>query len=224
MNERKEVPEPQSKPLSRREFLGKTAIAAAAFTIVPRHVLGGPGYFAPSDNLNMAMIGVGGQGTYDMKQFLQTEGVRMISMADPNTEMDYSKTYFGGVAGRKPAQKIVNEHYAEEKKSGQYQGCTAYVDFNEMLAEETDIDAVGICTTDNVHAVATMAAMKLGKHVYTQKPLAHDIYEARMLTEAARKYGVKSQMGNQGHAGEGIRLITEWIADGAIGEVLVFVG
>ena len=219
MNDQKEVPESQGKSLSRREFLGKTAVAAAAFTIVPRHVLGGPGYFAPSETVNMAMIGVGGQGTFDMKQFLQNEGVRMISVADPNTEMDYSKTYFGGVAGRKPAQKIAEEHYAAEKKSGQYKGCTAYVDYDEMLAKETDIDAVGISTTDNVHAVATMAAIKLGKHVYTQKPMAHDIYEVRMLSEAARKYGVKSQMGNQGHAGEGIRLITEWIADGAIGEV-----
>ena len=148
--------------MSRGHFLATTAAAAAAFTIVPRHVLGGPGYFAPSNTLNMAMIGVGGQGTYDMRQFLQIEGVRMISVADPVTEMDYSKTYFGGVAGRRPAQRIVDEHYAKEKKSGQYKGCTAYVDYNEMLAKEKDIDMVGISTTDNVHAVATMAGMKLG--------------------------------------------------------------
>jgi predicted dehydrogenase len=209
----------RSGTLSRRAFIGRSATALAGVSIVPRYVLGGPGYIAPSDMINMAMIGVGGQGTFDMRQFMQIEGIRMVAVADPVAVMDYSQTYFRVPAGRLPAKQIVHEFYADAINAGQFKGCNDYVDYREMLEKETDIDAVGVSTTDSVHAVATMAAMKRGKHVYTQKPMAHDIYEARKLAEAARQYGVKTQMGNQGHAEEGIRLIAEWVADGAIGEV-----
>ncbi|MFQ5638954.1 MAG: Gfo/Idh/MocA family protein [bacterium] len=205
--------------MSRREFLGKTAVAAAALTIVPRHVLGGAGYIAPSNKINLAMIGTGGQGTYDMKQFLQIADVQVVAVCDVFERCDHSKFFFDGWAGRQPAQKRVDEHYAQQTKTNSYKGCAGYVDFRDMLENYQDIDAVAIATTDNIHAVAAMAAINKGKHVYCQKPLTHDIYEARVVTEAARKAGVATQMGNQGHAGEGNRLMVEWIADGAIGDV-----
>ena len=211
--------EHRARPMSRRDFIGKTVAATAAATIVPRHVLGGPGFFAPSDMINMAMIGVGGQGSFDMRMFMRDEGVRIIAVADPVQVMDYSQTYFRVPAGRDPVKQTVHEAYADAIAAGDYTELQTYVDYREMLDRETGIDAVCVSTTDSVHAVASMAAIKLGKHVYTQKPMAHDIYEARKLAEAARQYGVKTQMGNQGHAEEGIRLISEWIADGAIGEV-----
>jgi predicted dehydrogenase len=95
-----------------------------------------------------------------------------------------------------------------------------YRDFRKMLEKQKDdIDAVIVATPDHFHAVAAMAAMRLGKHVYVQKPLTHSVYEARRLTEAAREYKVMTQMGNQGHSGEGCRLVCEWIWDGAIGDV-----
>ena len=94
-----------------------------------------------------------------------------------------------------------------------------YKDFRVMLEKQKDIDAVIVATPDHTHAVIAMAAMQLGKHVYVQKPLTRTVSEARALTEAARKYKVVTQMGNQGHSGEGVRLIEEWIDDGAIGKV-----
>ena len=89
-----------------------------------------------------------------------------------------------------------------------------------MLDAERDrIDAVTVGTPDHVHAVASMAAIRAGKHVYCQKPLTHTLFECRELTKAARQAGVATQMGNQGHATEGARLTNEWIQAGVIGEV-----
>ena len=209
----------KSKSISRRDFLKTATTAAAGIAIVPRHVLGGPGYIPPSDKVNLAMIGVGGQGTFDMRQFMQSPDVQVVAVCDVFETCDYRQFYFGGWAGWKPAQTLVEQHYAALTGNSSYKGCAAYTDFNEMLEKESDIDAVGVVTTDNVHAVATMAAIKKGKHVYCQKPLTHVIYEARVVTEAARKAGVVTQMGNQGHGFEGNRLMVEWVADGAIGDV-----
>ncbi len=180
-----------SKPdISRRGFLGATA-ATAAFTIVPRHVLGGAQHTAPSEKLNIAGIGVGGMGKSNLSQ-LETENI--VALCD------------------------VDHAYAAETFK-KYPQAKVYSDYREMLDKEKDIDAVMIATPDHTHAVISMAAMRRGKHVYCQKPLTHDIYEARMLAKAARETGVTTQMGIQGHSMEGGRLICEWIADGAIGEV-----
>jgi predicted dehydrogenase len=217
MNDQREAKR-QGGTMTRRQFLGTTA-AAAAFTIVPRHVLGGPGHVPPSDKVNLAMIGVGGQGVYDMTQFLQIPDLQVMAVCDVTKEMDYSKFYWGGIKGREPAKQQVNEFYAKQAGNGSYNGCAAYVDFHEMLEKEQGIDAVSVATTDNLHAFAAMAAIRKKKHVYCQKPLTHDIWEARQVTLAAREHKVMTQMGNQGHAGEGNRLMVEWIADGAIGDV-----
>jgi predicted dehydrogenase len=182
-----------SKPehgISRRTFVGGVA-AAAGIMIVPRHVLGGPGYQAPSDKLNIATVGVSGMGASNTKQ---CAGENIVALCDVDE-------------GR--SAKVYQE----------YPNAKTYRDFRVMLEKQKDIDAVIVATPDHNHAVVAMASMQLGKHVYVQKPMTRCIWEARMLTEAARKYKVVSQMGNQGHSGEGVRLIEEWIAAGAIGNV-----
>lgn len=176
--------------LTRRDFMGAAA-AVAAFTIVPRHVLGGAGYKPPSETLHIGAVGAGGRGRADISG-VSTE--KIVAMCDVDRER---------------AAHMFNR-YPKAKK---------YSDFRRMLEKEKGIDAVTVSTPDNVHAVATMMAVKMGKHVYTQKPMAHDIYEARKLTEAAREAKVITQMGNQAHSSEDIRLVCEWIRDGAIGPV-----
>ena len=178
--------------MSRRSVLGATA-AGAAFAVVPRHVLGGPGRTAPSEKINVAGIGVGGMGWGNLRT-ISRDGGKIVALCD----VDHS------YAGR------ALNHFKDAKR---------YKDFREMFASQKDFDAVLVATPDHTHAVATMAAIKAGKHVYTQKPLTHDVYEARMLAQAAKKAGVTTQMGIQGHSGEGNRVICEWIWDGAIGTI-----
>jgi len=190
MKDRKRTNKQHDTKISRRSFLGGAA-AVAAFTIVPRHVLGGPGYTSPSEKLNIAGIGVGGMGKNNIAN-LSSENI--VALCDVDEE--YAAPVFNC--------------YPKAKK---------YRDFRKMLEKQKDVDAVVIATPDHTHAVIAMAAMQMGKHVYVQKPLTYSVYEARVLTEAARKYKVATQMGNQGHSGEGIRLICEWIWDGAIGPV-----
>ncbi len=180
-----------SNKFSRRQFLSSSA-AMTAFTIVPSYVLGANGQQPPSDKLNIAAIGSGGMGSGNISR---SSSENIVALCDVNDE---------GAA----------RTYAKHPKAPTFR------DFRKMLDKEhKNIDAVIIATPDHTHAVAAMACMGLGKHVYVQKPLTHDIYEARMLTQAAHKYKVQTQMGNQGHSGEGIRLISEWIQDGAIGAV-----
>jgi len=209
----------QSKGLSRRDFMGGVAASVAAFTIVPRHVLGGSGAVAASERINLAFIGTGGQGIVNLKALLGFPEIRVMAVCDVNKVSDYSEFYFGGTAGREPARQIAEEAYAKNKASGNYKGVDTYIDFREMLQQRKDIDAVLVATPDHVHAVASMAAMKLGKHVYCEKPLTNTVYESRRIGQAAREYRVATQMGNQGQASEGTRLMCEWIWDGAIGPV-----
>ncbi len=182
------------KSASRRNFIKNTAVAAAGFMIVPRHVLG-KGYVPPSDKLNVAGIGVGGMGFNDVSTVAGSPNVNIVALVDVDDRQ-----------AAKAREKFPKAKY--------------YKDFREMLKKEKkNIDACTISTPDHTHAVATLAAMKLGKHVYTQKPLTHDIYEARLLTEAAKKYKVVTQMGNQGGSGDGVRRMKEWYDAGLIGDV-----
>lgn len=180
---------------SRRDFIRTGAMATAGFFIVPRHVLGGPGYIAPSDRLNIAGIGAGGKGASDLSEFAKSPKVNIVAMCD------------------------VDEAQAAGSMK-RFSKAKFYYDYREMLEKEkNNIDAVSVSTPDHTHAVATLAAMELGKHVYVQKPLTHDIYEARMLTEAAKKYKVVTQMGNQGGSGDGVRSMKEWYDAKLIGKV-----
>lgn len=180
--------------ISRRQFIKRTAASAAIIgfpTIIPIHVLGGPRHIAPSEKLNIAGIGVGGMGGSNVRA---SAGENIVALCD----LDHK--YAAGTFKTFPDAKL-------------------YKDYREMLDQQKDIDAVIIGTPDHTHAVISMAAIKAGKHVYCQKPLTHDIYEARTLANAAREAGVVTQMGIQGHSGEGRSLICEWIWDGAIGEI-----
>ena len=182
----------KKEDISRREFIGRGAAATAGFMIVPRFVLGGNGFTPPSDKLNIACVGAGGQGAHDIRN-VSTENI--IALCD------------------------VDEERAAESFAA-YPKARRYKDFRRMLEEEMDaIDAVTVTTPDHTHAVIAMTAIRMGKHVYVQKPLTHNVEEARKLAQAAREENVVTQMGNQGHAGEGARLINEWIWDGAIGDV-----
>ncbi len=191
--------------MTRRNFLGSAATSAAAFMIVPRHVLGGPGYTSPSDKLNIACVGVGGKGTSDITS-LSSENI--VAFCDVD---DTQMTKFA-----KHAKKNAKDHPQLIKM---FEKAPKYRDFRIMLEKEKFIDAITISTPDHTHAVIAMMAMKMGKHVFCQKPLTHTVYEARMLAKTAKEMNVTTQMGNQGHASEEARLINEWIADGAIGDV-----
>lgn len=141
-----------------------------------------------------------------------------LSPDDP-IQLTHSLQVTSGVAGREPCQKVVNAYYGSQQRSGQYRGCAAYSDFRELLEKEKDIDAVVVCTTDNLHASASIAAMKKGKHVFCQKPLTHTIYEARRMAEVAKETGVATQIAVANQASEATRLLCEWIWSGAIGPV-----
>lgn len=175
--------------IPRRSFLG----TATAFTIVPRNVLGGTGYVAPSDKLNIAGIGVGGMGGSNLAKCAAQENITALCDVDWNY-----------------AEKVFQTH-AKAKR---------YRDFREMLdKEDKNVDAVIVATPDHSHAVIGMEVLRRKKHVYIQKPMAHSVYEVRRLTEEARKQKVMTQMGNQGRSGDGVRLLCEWIWAGAIGKV-----
>ena len=176
--------------INRRQFMG-TAAGAAAFTIVPGRATGRLGRKPQSEKLNIAGIGVGGQGAGDLRG---VESENIVALCD----VDW-------------------RHAANTFK--RYPDARRYRDFRVMLEKEKDIDAVVVATPDHVHGVAAMAAIKAGKHVYVEKPLAHSIHEVRTMTEAAREAGVVTQMGNHGHAMESMRLLKEWIDDGAIGAI-----
>jgi predicted dehydrogenase len=167
--------------------------AAASLTIVPRHVLGGPRQIPPSEKMNVAGIGVGGMGAGNLRQ-LESEN-NIVALCDVDL-----KNYAARTVKRYPQAKL-------------------YTDYRKMLDQQKDIDGVVVATPDHTHAVISMAAMRSGKHVYCQKPLTHDVYEARMMAQTAREMKVATQMGIQGHSAEGLRSICEWVWSGLIGEV-----
>lgn len=138
---------------------------------------------------------------------------------DGPIQLTHSLRVTSGIAGREPCQKIVDGYYGSQQRAGQYRGCSAYRDFRELLEKQKDLDAVVVCTTDNLHAAVCAAAMKKKKHVFCQKPLTRTIYEARRLAEIARETGVATQIAVGNQASESTRLLCEWIWSGAIGPV-----
>jgi predicted dehydrogenase len=209
--------------LTRRRLLGQAAAAMAA-TIVPRHVLGGPGRVPPSEKTTLAGIGMGGQGSQNLVSLMQYPEIQVIAVCDVNRESggylswNWTQGKEQRTAGREPARRAVEEYYAKEKGLGRYRACRGYHDYRELLAKE-QVDAVMVATPDHSHAAVTMAALRAGKHVYCEKPLTYSVAEARLVTDTARKAGVATQLGNHGQASEEARLVREIIADGAIGPV-----
>ncbi|WP_192351011.1 Gfo/Idh/MocA family protein [Algoriphagus sp. Y33] len=187
-------PKKNSTGQTRRDFI-KNAAIASSFMIVPRHVLGGVGFIAPSDQLNLAAIGAGGKGASDIRNASVNGRERVAALCDVD---------FSGSA------KASVERFPDAKR---------YADFREMLDKEKDIDAVTISTPDHVHGPAAKYAMERGKHVYVQKPMTHNIKEARMLTEMARSQKVVTQMGNQGGSNELLKMVQKWVDDDKIGKI-----
>jgi predicted dehydrogenase len=182
----------EKKKLTRRGFMGAAA-GVAAFTVVPRSVLGGAGQTPPSERVNIAGVGFGGQGGSDL-QHLEKD-TNIVALCD----VDWAHAAH------------VFRRYSNAKK---------YKDFREMLdKEDKNIEGVVVATPDHLHAIVSMAAIKRGKHVYCEKPLTHTVREAKLIADAAREAKVATQMGNQGQADEGVRLLCETIWDGAIGQV-----
>jgi predicted dehydrogenase len=179
---------------SRRKFIRNAALVTTGFYIVPRSVLG-RGFTAPSDKLNIAGIGAGGKAEVNLPYASNNGSDNIAALCDVDDRM--------AVNARK---KWPNAPY--------------YKDYRSLLEKEhKNIDAVIVTTPDHMHAPIALAAMQMGKHVYCEKPLTHDIYEARILTQAAAKYKVVTQMGNQGSSGDDTRMIETWVQNGVIGDV-----
>ena len=182
-----------SKNITRRDFIGKTGSLAAGLTILPSTVISGFGYRAPSDKLNIAIVGIGGMGNSNLKNVAPTENI--VALCD--VDWGYSKKVFEA----NPKAK-------------------AYWDWRKMYDEMgKSIDAVMVATADHTHAIISAHAITMGKHVYLQKPLTHSVYESRLLTRLAAKYKVATQMGNQGSSDEGVSQTIEWLQAGEIGDV-----
>ena len=179
-----------SQEICRRDLL-KGAASMAAISVLPQNFFIGAAGKSPNEKLNIAGIGVGGMGRNNLKRCAEEN---IVALCDVDQER---------------AAKV----YATYPKA------KTYVDYRELFEKQKDIDAVIVATPDHTHAVIALAAIQAGKHVYVQKPMAHYVNEARTLTEAARKYKVMTQMGNQGRSGDGTRIICEWLWSGAIGNV-----
>ena len=206
-----------SKKINRREFLGSAAAASVAFTVVPRHVLGGPGYVAPSDKLTLGYIGCGTQGLREMTELIQNPALRIVAVCDPNKfttdYVDWSlngirddirdalgdKSWGEGISGipggRDIGQEFVQKYYGKTTcHQEHYKGCKSYEDFRELLEKESDIAAIKIMTPDHLHATVAIASMKKGKHVVTHKPIANRMYEAKLTIDTARKTGLGTHL------------------------------
>jgi predicted dehydrogenase len=209
------------KKVTRREFVAESGAAAAGAVfasngfpmIVPRHVIGGAGYRAPSDTVNFAVAGFGGMGSGNAQELVKTEN--LVAVCD--VDLTFSRTNVESKL-RPNREGVVRPEAVKLKE--QFEKAAKYADFREMLDKEKGVDGVVVATPDHAHAVIAKAAMDLGKHVYVQKPLTWSVHEARVLRATAlANPKIVTQMGNQGHSSEGARQINEWIAAGVIGPV-----
>ncbi len=230
----------KEKKINRREFIGSAAVASLAFTIVPRHIIGGPGYVPPSDKLTIGYIGCGTQGLREMATLITNPKVQIVAVCDPNKfSTDYidwsphgirnsirktldDATWGEGIVGipggRDIGQEFVEKYYAKDKASGKYKGCPAYADFRELLENESGVDALKIMTPDHLHATISIAAMKKGKHVVIHKPIANRMYETKLTIDTARQTGVSTHLLAWSKR-SGMDVVKNWIAEGAIGNL-----
>jgi hypothetical protein len=223
---------------NRRKFLG-TAAATAAFTIVPRHVLGGPGVVAPSDKITLAYIGVGTQGIREMLPLLAVPDIQIVAVCDPNRYatcyrdwskdgilnsvrrlLDNSSWSPGGdgtiPGGRDAAKDIVESYYGAKRATDKFKGVASYADFRELLEKEKDLNAVKVMTPDHLHGIICMAAMKRGKHAIVHKPIANRLMEAKQVIDTARETGVATYF-MPWDANGSMEQVMAWIKDGSIG-------
>jgi len=228
-----------STTINRRRFLGSAA-AAGAFTLVPRHVLGGAGRVAPSERLTLAHIGMGTQGFNELGGLLGEAGIQIVAVCDPNTDSsDYVEWGKGSTrnrirkymdnptwrqnddgcpGGREVGRQVVDTYYANHRGGQGYEACAAYADFRELLEKERDLDAVKIMTPDHLHATISIAAMKKGLHVLMHKPIANRLHEGRLVVKTARETGLSTHLLAYG-SGDGNGIIVERIKEGVIGRL-----
>ena len=209
-----------SHGMRRRDFLKKTAAVAggaSAFPyIVTSSALGNAESVAASNRITMGCVGVGNQGTNDMRGFLGDERVQVVAVCDVNRE---SNGYWNNaVGGREPAKRIVEERYGREKASGAYKGCAAYEDFREVMARE-DIDTVLLALPDHWHSITVIEAAKAGKDIYGEKPLSLTIGQGRAMSDAVRRYGRIFQTGSQQRSDRNFRRACELVRNGRIGKL-----
>ncbi len=226
------------KKINRRKFLGSAAAASLSFTIVPRHVLGGGGFVAPSDKLTIGYIGCGTQGLREMANLITNPQIQIVAVCDPNkfttdyvdwnpnsiknsmrkvlNEPSWGEGLAGIPGGRDVGYELVQKYYGKNMTSGTFKGCSSYVDFRELLEKEKDISAIKIMTPDHLHATVAIASMKKGKHVVTHKPIANRIHEAKLTIETARKTGLSTHLLAWSQR-SGYTTVKKWIAGGLIG-------
>ena len=223
--------------INRRGFV-EAAVASGVVTIVPRSVLGGAGYVAPSEKITLAHIGMGTQGFRELGGLLDAPEVQIVAVCDPNTDSsDYVEWGKGNIrnilrkylanpawrendngcpGGREVGRQVVDTYYAKQRGAENFKACSAYADFRELLDKEKDLDAVKVMTPDHLHAAVSIAAMKKGKHVLMHKPIANRVHEARLVIETARRAKVATHLLAYG-SGTGNGLIVEQIKRGVIG-------
>jgi hypothetical protein len=239
---RRHPPEIQNpkQGVSRRSFLVAGGAAATAFMVVPRQVLGGPGFVPPSEKINLAYIGCGTQGLREMLGLLSMPEFQIVAVCDPVRDgrdyVDWSKDGLRSdiaaalnrpewrtdkpwiPGGREVAKEIIGISYANQRRVSSAKECASYADFRELLDRETDLNAVKIMTPDHLHATIAVAAMHKGKHVMMHKPLANRLRESRLVIETARSSGVATHF-SPASDGANIRQIKVWIDQGAIGQL-----
>lgn len=227
------------KSISRRRFL-ETSASTAAAAIVPRSVLGGAGFVAPSDRINIGFVGAGSQGLRQLMAALPNPAINVVAVCDPNRSSEDYIPWFrnelrdkirhflnrpdwgaadkGCRCGREAGREVIETYYGQQRPSGSYRGCTPYADFRELLDKEPDLDAVYVMTPDHLHATVALAGMEKGKHVITHKPISNVYHETRLAIDTARRTGVATHM----FCAAGNRTtpqICEWVWRGAIGPV-----
>jgi hypothetical protein len=238
-NEKPTVTPVKNSEISRRKFVEMTAASAIAFTILPRHVLGGKNFIAPSDKITLAYIGCGTQGIRELLPLLVNEQIQVTAVCDPSKEAigykDWGKDYLrsairktikkpdwdcGGDSlipgGRDNGKSIVDTYYANVHPEQKYKGCNAYADVRELLEKEKDLDAVKIMTPDHLHGILCMAAIKRGKHVLVHKPLSNRLIEGKKVIEMARNSKVITHLIPWDSNGS-METVMAWINAGAIG-------
>lgn len=228
----------KSRKINRREFLGSAAAASLALTVVPRNVLGGTGYVAPSDKLTLGYIGCGTQGMREMVSLIANPSLQIVAVCDPNKmttdyvdwslngvrnsirtalgDTTWGETFKGIPGGRDIGQEFVQKYYGKSKDSGTYKGCKSYEDFRELLEKESGIDTIKIMTPDHLHGTVAIAAMKKGKNVVTHKPIANRMYEAKLTIDTAKKTGLGTHLLAWSDRRDNL-IIKKWIAEGRIG-------
>src|SRR5262245_34768657 len=228
----------ESLSVSRRRFLAASSVAASAFAIVPRHVLGGAGFVAPSEKITLACVGFGTQAIREFGGILASPDVQVVAVCDvekdgahylewgKNQVRDTIRRLIGEPAwregidrvpgGRDVGKEVVETYYAKQRGREQYKGCATYADFRELLDREKDVTAVKVMTPDHTHAVISLAALKRGMNVIVHKPLANRLLEARTVIDTARAQKLATHF-LPASEGSGQRQAVEMIKNGAIG-------